>query len=67
MKMASWDIRFFGLPYTCFNNRAPVAAVFELERVVAKQQLLNLYKDARVENLSVVISAHFLRMDSGTW
>lgn len=44
-----------GLPYTWFHNQATLVVVFKrLDSVVANQQWLNLYKDTRAKNLSVI-------------
>lgn len=44
-----------GLPYTWWNNRTHLEAVFErLDNAVANPQWLNVYRDARVENLSFI-------------
>lgn len=43
-----------GLLYTWLNNRTIKDVSFERLDRVANQQLLNVYKDVRVENLSII-------------
>lgn len=53
------DVGFRGLSYTWFNNRASIDAFFErLDSVVANQQGLNVYRDAIVENLPIIVGDH---------
>lgn len=53
-------IGFIGLLFTWCNNNPRIAGVFEKQdRTVANQQWFNLYKDARVQILSITGSYHY--------
>lgn len=52
------DLGCYGLPFAWYNNCSYAAVILKDRKVMSNQQRLNLYKEARVENLPIIGSNH---------